>query len=460
MNNGNILVGYENEDIREIIVMMLESEFDYSVKEVNSGQVAISELKEDELLKVLISDIQLKDICGEQVYLANRDHKNLPFVFITKQDLSGVSELSRFNDDNKNNAKLDMPFDHEEFIEVISKALLSLSTHDSSDMAAIPLSQGSKYYRIKIKRFLKFKKAFSNTYIKLSEDKYIKVLNIDELVEHEKFERYLTKGLEFLYLDKQQFNDYLDNRVNALMDKLDQKNLESSEAVSLHLESLQQVQEVAMSVGVKKQIIDLADKLTGNVIDTIKKNKNLKDFLSPTSSGMGYQFEHSNLVNYLVCGIANHLSSLSTDITGQKLIQASIFCDIGLPEDRLMQIISMASDKYIALPQEQKKLVQQHMQEGAKAIGNTNHPMADEIERIILAHHELPDGAGFPKGLTNQQIPLLSAAFILAYNFANQIIMGGKKSNIQIDKIFSAMGASYSQGNFASPYKALKDALK
>jgi len=460
MANESILVGYENEDIREIIVMMLESEFDHDIIEVDSGKVAITEIVKNEAIKVLVFDLSLKETPGDEVYLANKDLKNLPFVFITRGDLSEIESLSKFHEDNLNNAKLNMPFDHEEFTEIISKALLSLATESNLEHIAIPISKGSKYYRIKLTRFLKFTKSMSDTFIKLSGEKYIKILDIDEVVDQGKFQRYLDKGLEYLHLDKEQFNSYLDKRVNALMEKLDQTDLESGEAVSLHLETIQQVQEVAMSIGVKKQIIELADKLTDNVINTIKKNKNFKDFLSPTSSKKGYQFEHSNLVNYLVCGMANHIKSLSTDQASQKLIQASLFCDIGLSDNSHIQIISKEDARYVELERIDKKSIDTHMQLGGASIGKTNHPMADDIEKIILSHHEKPDGTGFPRGLTNKKIPQLSAAFIVAYDLANKIIMGGEKENINIDLILEKMGSAYKEGNFQVPYQALLSALK
>jgi HD-GYP domain-containing protein (c-di-GMP phosphodiesterase class II) len=57
-------------------------------------------------------------------------------------------------------------------------------------------------------------------------------------------------------------------------------------------------------------------------------------------------------------------------------------------------------------------IVRQHPEQGARLVRAVQ--SYDEIADVILAHHERPDGRGYPRGLEGEDIPLLARMISVA----------------------------------------------
>ena len=75
---------------------------------------------------------------------------------------------------------------------------------------------------------------------------------------------------------------------------------------------------------------------------------------------------------------------------------------VGLPAE-----ILESADR---LTEEQKKIVETHSRVGAAMIKEI--PGMNKVARMVLCHHEAPDGSGYPEGITIDEIPL--GALIIA----------------------------------------------
>ena len=74
-------------------------------------------------------------------------------------------------------------------------------------------------------------------------------------------------------------------------------------------------------------------------------------------------------------------------------------------------------------------------------------PMYSEISEIILSHHERYDGAGYPNGLSGNQIPLLSRVMIVADSFdamtTNRIYKGRKSVPETLEELKNLSGIQF-----------------
>lgn len=77
---------------------------------------------------------------------------------------------------------------------------------------------------------------------------------------------------------------------------------------------------------------------------------------------------------------------------------------------------------------------------------------ADTTE-IVLQHHELPQGGGFPRGLVHKFIGNLAALFIIAHEVVGEIIEKGDK--FDMFAFFDKYKGKYSQGKFREIIKAI-----
>jgi diguanylate cyclase (GGDEF)-like protein/putative nucleotidyltransferase with HDIG domain len=113
---------------------------------------------------------------------------------------------------------------------------------------------------------------------------------------------------------------------------------------------------------------------------------------------------HSQTVGRLCEMMASELG-LDED-TIQRLRLAGILHDIGkigVPDSILCKPGPLTDDEY-----EQMK---RHPELGARIL--SSHEL-DDVREWILAHHERPDGKGYPKGLTADEIPLEAAIVAVA----------------------------------------------
>lgn len=76
-----------------------------------------------------------------------------------------------------------------------------------------------------------------------------------------------------------------------------------------------------------------------------------------------------------------------------------------------------------------------------------------DIDNIILNHHELPDGKGYPRGLSSMQISPISCIFILAEKISISMIRNGVRYVSQEEFIDSL--EIYNHGNFKKPLAGL-----
>lgn len=85
----------------------------------------------------------------------------------------------------------------------------------------------------------------------------------------------------------------------------------------------------------------------------------------------------------------------------ERIRLAALLHDVGF---RLLDYRALYRKKTVTI--EDMKLLREHPVVGAALIGET--PLGPEIASIVLAHHERPDGNGYPRGIGGEQIPLAS----------------------------------------------------
>jgi two-component system, OmpR family, response regulator len=117
MNSANILIADDNEEIREIVRVLLESEH-YKVIEAVDGNDAV--LKVDESIDLIILDIMMPGKSGFKACMEIREKTSAPILFLTAKsnDSDKYMAFSAGSDDY-----LSKPFSYTELVSRV-KALL------------------------------------------------------------------------------------------------------------------------------------------------------------------------------------------------------------------------------------------------------------------------------------------------------------------------------------------------
>ena len=135
----------------------------------------------------------------------------------------------------------------------------------------------------------------------------------------------------------------------------------------------------------------------------------LSELLSNMQKGGDYIYEHSLMVSYIACAIANNMDWESKD-TKMKLTMASFMHDITLNDHQLAKISNLRTIDQDDFDDEEIKELKDHPLDAAKIIAKLP-DFPPDIDTIVAQHHELPDGSGFPRGLTHSNINPLSCVF-------------------------------------------------
>lgn len=210
MDKYKIIIAEDEEDIREIMALMIEGEFQYEIVEVSGGNEAINKIKDDDKIIMIMSDYNMPEGTGGDLYNYNKSTKNLPFILFTTEDIQQHPELADFNDQTHFTSLLPKPFAHEDLLKVVAQglehAMKSVDSKEVETVATVP----SDYYRVHIDRALKHQKSYSDIFLKISDKKYLKIINQNEVIDKEQITNYKSKKIEYLYFLKDHCTQYLD----------------------------------------------------------------------------------------------------------------------------------------------------------------------------------------------------------------------------------------------------------
>jgi putative nucleotidyltransferase with HDIG domain len=114
-----------------------------------------------------------------------------------------------------------------------------------------------------------------------------------------------------------------------------------------------------------------------------------------------YTDAHCNRVIHLAEAMGRWLGLDESQMTVLSL--AAGFHDIGkigIPDQVLLKPARLTPDEY--------DIIKTHPQIGANMLRSLGDPLLDQVAECVLHHHENWDGSGYPSGLSDDQIPLLS----------------------------------------------------
>jgi len=96
----------------------------------------------------------------------------------------------------------------------------------------------------------------------------------------------------------------------------------------------------------------------------------------------------------------------------EMLLRAARLHDVGkitIPDGILMKPGKLSAEEFA--------VVKRHAEAGAELLSGSRSPLIRLAEKIALTHHERWDGAGYPKGLAGENIPLESRILAVADTF-------------------------------------------
>lgn len=285
-----------------------------------------------------------------------------------------------------------------------------------SDETEVALTD-ENFSKIKIEEFYSSQAVLFDIYIKLSDNKYLKILHTGDTFSKERLDKYKNeKKVEALYFhnsDRRKFIQYN----NFLTKKLiDNQNVPAYNKVNILKNVTEKFIEEAFTVGVKPQVIDQGREVCENVYQLVESQPDLYSVLRSYQNFDPTAYSHAFLVTLYSTAIIKQFEWQSK-ATIETCAMACMFHDIGK---------TLLPKEFINLSQrdmtpEQLEQYKKHPELGFQILEN-NRGLNNNIKQIILQHHEAFDGTGFPFGKKGSKVLTLANIVCLADDFVHIMI--------------------------------------
>lgn len=305
------------------------------------------------------------------------------------------------------------------------------------------------YIPVKISLLLSHGTGAFSLYLKLSETNFIKFLHAEEAFCEVEEKKLREKGISELFVKFEEREELF---------RFLEKNLlgtETVEEVNFVLDSIESFERVARTLNWSPEIIVSAHKTVEQAVKILGKNKNLIHVLKKRLEVPSSPYSrHVVLLTYLVSAMGAAIPSIGE--AGQvKLALAALVHDLSVDEKCYHDIDSWnkrASDFSLKDPETVKYRL--HPYEATKILEKVEF-LPPDVAQIVLQHHEIKDGTGFPRSLIASNISRLSSLFIIVEDLLDFLAEGKDVENSITD--FLTWGQEfYKEGHFEKIFNEIR----
>lgn len=181
---------------------------------------------------------------------------------------------------------------------------------------------------------------FCDLFIKLSENKYIRIMHAANPFDMQDLKHFQQKKIAHFYIKNEDSERYLEHVLRVLSSLPSHIEVGETEAFQLSSSAIEIVSSIQNTVGFTKEARELTTTCVQMTVHTIKKHPVLRDLWGKfTIDPEAYIPSHSMALAHIACGVASLLDWIS-DVTFYKLSLAAFLHDITLITDSLAEVRS------------------------------------------------------------------------------------------------------------------------
>jgi hypothetical protein len=434
--------------MRGIIKFVMESLLHTDVTELESEEKALQFLKEIEVSPgLIIYDYRSNSYLVEDfvIYL-KENYKHIRIIVLVDEVRTEGVELLKNTEQIKLLNESHIP------IGLINEAteVFGNSTFLNSD----------PYCRIDI-NFLSILDGINkNLYIKIGQEKFVKVFNENDNTNVLDLTKYKDKGIQYLYLQRDTalwVNSQIQNQIKIFLKANNFRFILRGESDSAEKRFERKILRIDDEVHLDSEFKKVIEQAIERIKNIVEKEQGVNYIIDVLKKNGEYPFftQKINLSSVMSCVLAKQLDWMSKT-TMDKLVYASVLCDITLavkPHLLRIQNISEFEKQKINLTDEEQRIWLSHPKDAASLIKVYFTAAPPDTDSIAFQHHELPDGKGLPLGLRAEKISPLSALFIIAQDFSYYYLTDDEPS---IDDFILKCQSRYDFVNFRKVLKSLE----
>ncbi len=447
---ANILLIDDECELLELLSMLIEGEIGHHVFRATSAEEGIAILESSQEISMVVCDWNMPGGGGLKVldYLGKANP--LPFIFMSGS-LTSELDIESFSRELPFFCVLEKPFEMDEFLEQVEKGL----AHQALNLASEGPGEGD-YSKIRLSS-LSYESGVPHPfYLKLSEKKFVKIVRENEQSLRDLIEHYRSKDVDSFYMKREDFRDWVHSIFKDHQSYLDTFIQDSKRD---HLSKITDVCKtfharfhLALSnFGIDKEHIAVVSEVVEEMVKELNERPNLSELLNIMLKSENYLSDHTFFVIFLATYLAKDLG-LSSESTTRKIVHAAFFHDVAISDETLVVSEGVIED---VTDEENYETLRAHPEAVVKILSPYNEFQGD-VTHMILEHHELPDGSGYPRGLNASNIHPLSCLFILCHKASELFLLEGQSSSAVAQYFKGEAGEFYNSGNFRRPLQVLR----
>lgn len=437
-----ILIVEDEEDIRDIYEMILRRAFPLDVVLTGSGNEALRAIQERGRPEIIISDLHMPDGDGEFLHNKLLEMKlDVPFVICSTDPISSLQR--KFVGIH---GYVEKPRIVDAVLKLVDTVVSSYETPPS-------------YVPVRISFLLRLGTVHFDLFMKISESRFVKVINADEAFILEDAQRFYKKDLSHLYILKEEADQYLSSVENNLHQIYSQTLQNPQDLPMISLEAIESVERLARTLGWREGVVDASKHAVNLAIKVVSSEPNLLNLLKHKLRNVHSRYsQHVGLVALMNCAFCHQMGWVS-ESSQMKVGLAALMHDITVDEkiyENIEYWNSAASNPSDKTPEVVK--YRNHPIESVNMLLKVRNLPAD-VDQIILQHHESKDGSGFPRGLVSTRISPFATVFIIVEDLIN--FLGDSQDHQEKIQLFIKMRSErYNSGSFKKVFDVLKKLVK
>lgn len=438
-----VLIVDDDEPVRNALKNALIKD-GFEVETAENGILA-QKIITSKTFDAILSDIQMPGSTMNGIELLHfvRRTSGPPVILMT-----GFSGLLEMEEAVRIGAQgfLAKPFRKEDLLKAIvgcftqgaSQPATQVDSLDPSKVTESETEVPQEFCKLNLDDFVTGRQIKHSIYIQLPNSKFVKIAHEGEDISLERVRSYKSKGLKYLFLKKEDFQEYMNLSLSLTRAANRFPNLSREKKFNLLKHSTEVVMEYVHSHEFDQEAFESAKSVVENTISYLSDDLETFDLLSILNSHADHLYAHSLGVSLYGSLIAQQLR-WNSHSTLYRVSIAGLMHDIGKKE--VSRAILMKSRTQLTA--EEIKEVESHPVRGMEILSRVA-SIPSELSQIILQHHETEIGTGYPSGLSKKRIHPLARLLSVANVFCELVVASpdgpGLKPSEAIERLTTLHG--------------------
>lgn len=428
---------------QDLIGMIIDLELGLDHYPCCSSLEAIDILKKDRSYDLIVMGYPFSGPLEELISFLNTEGFQIPILFTCDdKDLSEVNKLMAYHPWSTR-ASYQQP---SQIIKGCIQKLLRIKERAERRL--------EKYCKISIRLFKNVKSIPYDLYVKINDDKFVKIYSRSGDLEAVNLSRYEEKGVNSLWIQSYDYAELSKLLFQNLQKGFSLEKAEEGSLVAMASFAQSSVLQCIGQMGLSESSLELTNQNIEIIMEICKKDPDVYSLLSKFSGSQDYLSDHCLMIACVANAISEQLEELRGGQTFLKLTCAALFHDIMVKDSEMAQLRTIDEENLSFFDRTSIEKYKGHPMQAVDFVSKIQN-LPPDLEVIIRTHHERPNGNGFPRGLDYKKISLICAVFNVAEEIVDNIFHSGLDRYNIID-ILEEMDAEFSKGNFKKVMEVVK----